>query len=96
MRQVRPAELAGAEPARPADFWVESLGDHLGPDYRSAPEGERFARFGPRLLESRLREDLLEEQRWALTPQQIAEFCDQPTYDDSQAYLKKALDAERR
>lgn len=96
-RTPRPPELAGGEGrARVGDFWLETLGDYLGPDYRQAPEAERFDRFGAQLLEYRLREDLLEEHRWALSQQDINAYSDQPNYDASQAYLERVLGAERR
>jgi hypothetical protein len=88
----RAPELAGGAPAR--DYWTDTLGDYLGPEFRAAPADERFARFGHSLLEYRLREDLLERHRWALSQQDIDTFSGQPDYDASRRYLREVLGAE--
>ncbi|MCO5172026.1 MAG: hypothetical protein M9894_37485 [Planctomycetes bacterium] len=94
-RLRRAPELAGGPPAR-VDFWTDTLGDYLGPDFRAAPADERFARFGLRLLEFRLREDLLEEHRWALSQQDVDTFAGQPDHDASERFLREVLGAEPR
>jgi len=88
----RAPELAGGAPAR--DYWTDTLGDYLGPEFRAAPVDERFATFGRDLLEYRLREDLLERHRWALSQQDVDTFSGQPDYDASRRYLREVLGAE--
>ncbi|MBX3471982.1 MAG: hypothetical protein KF878_34450 [Planctomycetes bacterium] len=94
-RLRRAPELAGGPAAR-ADYWTDTLGDYLGADFRAAPPDERFARFGARLLEYRLREDLLEEHRWALSQQDVDAFAGQPDHDASERFLREVLGAEPR
>ncbi len=89
----RPAELTGAPPrrARGGDFWTDTLGDYLDRSFREAPPPERFARWGPALLEYALREERLAPHRDALGPLEIDEFCRAPGYDASEAFLRAAL-----
>ena len=49
----------------------------------------RFEEFGERWLEFSLREDLLGDRLWALTPEEIDRIRSQPDYDSTQ----RALDA---
>lgn len=88
----RAPELAGGSPAR--DYWTDTLGDYLGPEFRAAPADERFGTFGRSLLEYRLREDLLERHRWALSQQDVDTFSGQPDYDASRRFLREVLGAE--
>lgn len=94
-RPRRAPELAGGPPPT-TDYWTETLGDYLGPEFRAAPPDERFARFGRDLLQYRLREDLLEEHRWALSRQDVDAYTSQPDFDSSERYLREVLGAEPR
>ena len=75
------------------DFWTASFGDYLSTEelhsYWIETHDERFLTFGERWLEFSLREALLEDRRWALTPEQIDRIRSQPDYDSTQ----RALDA---
>lgn len=86
----RAPQLAGGPPSR-LDYWSDSLRDYVGPEFRATPEEERFARFGRRLLEYRLREDLLTEHRWALSQQDVDAFSGEPDYDASERFLRSVL-----
>lgn len=94
-RLRRAPELAGGPPPS-VDYWTDTLGDYLGPGFRAAPPDERFARFGRELLEYRLREDLLEGHRWALSRQDVDTYSSQPDFDTSERYLREVLGAEPR
>jgi hypothetical protein len=92
-RLPRAPELAGAARAGD-DHWTGTLGDYLGHDFRTTPQDVRFERFGRALLEYRLREDLLQEHRWALAQQDIDAFTGQPDYDESERFLREVLGAD--
>ncbi len=94
-RLRRAPELAGGPPPA-TDYWTDTLGDYLGPGFRATPPDERFARFGRDLLEYRLREDLLEEHRWALSRQDVDTYSSQPDFDASERYLREVLGVEPR
>lgn len=94
-RLRRAPELAGGPPPG-GDYWTDTLGDYLGPEFRAAPPDARFARFGRDLLEYRLREDLLEAHRWALSRQDVDTYSTQPDFDASERYLRGVLGAEPR
>ena len=91
------AELLGAEDAlsRSArdDFWTATLGDMLPPSeleaYWETPPEARFEGYAVRLLEARLKADLLERYRSRLTPEQIDAFCAQPSYDACRGYVEE-------
>lgn len=93
-RLNRAPQLAGGPPSR-LDYWSDSLRDYVGPDFHATPEEERFARFGRRLLEYRLREDLLTEHRWELSQQDVDAFSGEPDFDASLRYLRNVLGADR-
>lgn len=93
-RLTRAPQLAGGPPSR-LDYWSDSLRDYVGPDFHATPEEERFARFGRRLLEYRLREDLLTDHRWELSQQDVDTFSGEPDFDASQRYLRNVLGAGR-
>lgn len=94
-RLRRAPELAGG-PSPATDYWTDTLGDYLGAEFRATPADARFERFGRALLEYRLREDLIEEHRWALSHQDVDTFSGQPDFDASERYLREVLGAERR
>lgn len=95
-------ELAGAEAelqrgARD-DYWTERFGDYMEARelraYWSTPPEERFQAFGLRLLEFRLREELLQANRLKLTLEQVEAYRSQPDYDQARAYLQRTLGDE--
>ena len=70
-----------------------AFGDYLSSEeehsYWIKPQDERFLTFGERWLEFSLREDLLKDQRWALTPEQIDRIRSEPDYDSTQRTLQE-------
>lgn len=100
---VPPAELvpqlAGAEEALRRssrdDLWAERFGDYMAPAelaaYRAAGPEVRFERFGTRLLEFALREELLRAHRLKLTLEQVEAYRSKPDYDQGRAYLEQQL-----
>jgi hypothetical protein len=92
-------QLAGAEEAlrRSArdDHWTERYGDYMQPAelraYLATPPAERFPRFGGRLLEFALREELLQAHRLELTLEQVEAYRSRPDYDQGRRYLEREL-----
>ncbi len=56
-------------------------------DYLSTPEGERFERFGLRMLDYQLREDLLREHEHALTRDEKDVYRRLPTADACRRFV---------
>lgn len=95
-------ELTGLpEPRGPRDdYWTETYGDYLRPEelfaYWVLPEDRRLAVFGGRWLEFCLREDLLDEHRWALSREEVSRVSSAPDYDGSVEVLGEVLGAPPR
>ena len=93
------AELASDLTTRTVrgDFWTERLGDYLPPvelhAYETLEPERRFPEYGERWLEFCLREDLLGEHRWALSPEEIDRVRAAPSYDASAQILREILGA---
>jgi hypothetical protein len=91
-------ELASIEaPLNPRDdYWTEHLGDYLTPaemrHYWTTPEEQRFHDFGRRWLEFALREDLLGDDRAALSPEELEELRGAPDYDATKRALERTLE----
>ncbi len=73
------------------DYWTANFSEYLSPEelhsYWIEAQDQRFLTYGERWLEFSLREDLLEDRRWALTPEQIDRIRSQPDYDSTQRAL---------
>ena len=95
------ADLAGAERGRSPldDYWSEALGPYLASDalrgYWLTAAEDRFGRYGDRLLEATLREELLSQHAGDLTPEEQERLAELPTYDAAERELTAILSEGR-
>lgn len=104
---IRPTpEIGGRldeEPVEPGigkpDHWSETYGAYMSPDlkreYLSTPEDERFERFGLRLLDFELREQLLLAHQEDLTREEKDAFRRLPDADACRRFVRQCADTAR-
>jgi hypothetical protein len=82
-----PADLA----LGPSDAFYDAYHGYMGPelkrDYLTTPESDRFERFGLRLLDFQLREDLLREHQHELTRDEKDVYRRLPTAEACRKYV---------
>jgi hypothetical protein len=75
------------------DYWLGRFEGYMTPQFRQAyletPEDERFRVHGDALLGFLEREDLLEREGEALTPEEKDEYRRLPDLEASRAYLRE-------
>ena len=85
--EVPVIEVPPEEPVDGEDFFVRRYADYLDPEvrdeYERTPPEDRFARYGPLLLDLQAREELLASVRPELQPSDgdLREYYDQESYD---------------
>ncbi len=73
------------------DHWSETYGAYMAPDFKreylSTPEDERFDRFGLRLLDFQLREELLLEHQEDLKREEKDQYRRLPTAEACRHFI---------
>jgi len=73
------------------DHWSETYGAYMTPElkreYLGCPEDERFDRFGLRLLDFQLREELLQEHQDDLTREEKDQYRRLPTAEACRRFV---------
>jgi hypothetical protein len=65
------------------------MSTELKVEYLSTPEGERFEKYGERLLEFQRREALLDPHRAALSAAEVERYRALPDYESSVRFLEE-------